>query len=571
MLKKLGIRAKMLIVVLPLAIMICILATFMWVGELTVLNMAKSTYYDELKMLTDKLITADRDFYQAMLAQEEIYINNKRGDTATVAENQASYQENSQQVLDGLDEIEAIMQTDEYLYREFRMEGNENNCEQIIANTRANFAKWKEAGDRENMDEAADLFADARAGLNDMEDLLEVYTAHKDSELKSYIYTMVIIALVVIFIIFVILAILTVYVLRYIRKSIEKISSSLGALANGRFEPVSEEGLHNDELSNMIRDTNSLITRLGNIIGDIKSAVETVDHSSTDLAETADQISSTTEGITEAVNGIAQGAVQQAEEIQNANVNVDTIAEAVMDGRNYTQSLDQTATNMNEDSKQAADELEKLGTSSREMSERISEITSRINATSAAVAGINEKVAAITSIATQTNLLALNASIEAARAGEAGRGFAVVAEEIGKLADDSANSAAQIREQMEALVSESQAAVETASEVQKSNTAQQEVINNTVESISKLIAAIETTVSGVRSIESGAQACQTSKDVVVDVMSSLSAISEENAASTEETSASMQELAATVSMLAQSAENLKALAAELTEDVSFFK
>lgn len=83
----------------------------------------------------------------------------------------------------------------------------------------------------------------------------------------------------------------------------------------------------------------------------------------------------------------------------------------------------------------------------------------------AAVDQIPELTGIILNIADQTSLLALNASIEAARAGEAGRGFAVVADEIGKLAGDSGEAAAKIRQIGDSIVQAVKGLGETSSEV----------------------------------------------------------------------------------------------------------
>jgi methyl-accepting chemotaxis protein len=71
----------------------------------------------------------------------------------------------------------------------------------------------------------------------------------------------------------------------------------------------------------------------------------------------------------------------------------------------------------------------------------------------------------IDGVARQTKLLALNAAIEAARAGEHGRGFAVVAGEVGRLATETEEQTAQIRETIDRTRSEMEAiqrAAETA-------------------------------------------------------------------------------------------------------------
>jgi methyl-accepting chemotaxis protein len=65
--------------------------------------------------------------------------------------------------------------------------------------------------------------------------------------------------------------------------------------------------------------------------------------------------------------------------------------------------------------------------------------------------------------------------------------------------------------------------------------------------------------------------CDNARASVVDVITNLSAISEENAASTQETTASMEELNATMNILAESASRLKDLSKELEDNIAFFE
>lgn len=57
---------------------------------------------------------------------------------------------------------------------------------------------------------------------------------------------------------------------------------------------------------------------------------------------------------------------------------------------------------------------------------------------------VADTIESINDLVSQTNILALNASVESARAGEAGQGFGVVAREVGRLADQTAQTAGSI-------------------------------------------------------------------------------------------------------------------------------
>ena len=92
-----------------------------------------------------------------------------------------------------------------------------------------------------------------------------------------------------------------------------------------------------------------------------------------------------------------------------------------------------------------------------------------------AIAQNSRKITQITQviaqIANRTHILSLNAAIEAARAGEHGKGFVVVAQEVGKLAESSAQNAKQIADIVEQASTDSQrgkVATETVSDAMAS-------------------------------------------------------------------------------------------------------
>ncbi len=365
--------------------------------------------------------------------------------------------------------------------------------------------------------------------------------------------------------------IIAIFVANSITKPLGAVNVSLAAMTEGRFEHINKYLNRKDELGQIIRNTNEVMDKLTAIVGDIRSGANSVSGSSDELADTAEQMSRNAEDVSNAVQEIATGATQQADEIQGATEHIREIEDAVSNVQASTDELTEMAGRMQNASKDSVKSLQNLRKSSEEMNDAIDGISAKVSATSDAVGRINGMVDTISNIASQTNLLALNASIEAARAGDAGKGFAVVAEEIGKLATDSNNSAEHIKEEMDELLRQSQEAVNMADDVQKTNRQQQEVINDTFNSVNSMIGDIEETVKGVRIIADNAENCVAAKDKVVDVMGSLSAISEENAAACEETGASMEELSATVTTLAGSARSMHDVSINLNDEVGFFK
>lgn len=362
-------------------------------------------------------------------------------------------------------------------------------------------------------------------------------------------------------------------VARRIATAIIRTEELLAAISEGNLQLKVSAGIlkRNDEIGIMARAMETLLERLNHVVGGIKQNTDNLMQQGNSLESMASQTSNTADEISSAVEDISKGAVSMAEDIESATVQINNIGVTIEKIVDSVRELDRLSGNMHTADIASTKIIHELSESNDKTTDAIKKIAASVNTTNESVTQIQEAVNLIASIASETSLLALNASIEAARAGEAGRGFAVVATQISKLSEDSNQSAKTIENIIHQLAVDSEASVKIMNEVDVIVAEQQKKLNETKEKFNDVSVGIESSLKETEIINSQATECDNDRGVVVDVISSLSAVSQENAASTEETTASMEELNATINLLAQEARDLKEIAKSLEEEVAFFK
>lgn len=210
--------------------------------------------------------------------------------------------------------------------------------------------------------------------------------------------------------------------------SLKEISVAAGEIADGNLQVTLKPRSEKDKLVIAI---NLMVENLKEMISNILSSTEFLYANSAEISA--------------AVSEMASGATETATAISETTSTVEEVSrtsDQLKKKSREASEIAQNAFNATNEGKHATEEtingIHEIGHQMDVISESIVRLTEQSKS-------IGDIINTVADLSEQSNLLSVNAAIEAARAGEYGKGFNVVAQEIKSLAEQSKQSAMQIR------------------------------------------------------------------------------------------------------------------------------
>jgi len=413
--------------------------------------------YDEFYKSSYWLFNADRDFYQALVAQ-----NNLENAVTQEEKNAAkdSYNENVSQTLERVSNARTIIFDNISKFEGYLHPASRMSLPELFDLFDKDFRLWREQFDEvshtvKNKAESLKYFDSAREAINQIEEILDEYSVDILEQSSGLIarlqYTLLVISAlaVAVSLFFGIITIIGVNKRTKTTVSFIEKTSNLDLTSDSAYESIMKdkdefgiiinaEAIARNEFRKLIKEVKDQISMLNDAILLTKNNMSKLGEAIEDISATTEELSAGTEetaAFTEEMNATSKEIEMAVEQIKNKAQDGNYIADeistrAVELGRNFKTSYENGNKVFNSVKQKLQNALDE----------------------SKAIEQVNVLADTILQITAQTNLLSLNAAIEAARAGEAGKGFAVVAEEIRKLADDSKNAVAEIQKVTEKII-----------------------------------------------------------------------------------------------------------------------
>lgn len=389
-----------------------------------------------------------------------------------------------------------------------------------------------------------------------------------NSKINSIIKMICIIALIVIILAVVIGNLFS----KSITKPVEDIERSLIKLSKGDFtEKIDEDVKCSTEIHSITKSLNLMIGEVVEIIKETVASSKRIKESTEAMVDICKQSTGAGEEIAKSIQGIANGASNQAQNVEDSSNLAELLGEKVKGCLEDSKHMLEASSRVKVSTEKGLENINKLVISFDKTAKSNREVLEEVNVLAENSKKVNEITETIKQITEQTNLLALNASIEAARAGEAGKGFAVVAEEVRELAEQSGQSAEEINaivnkigSSVKAVLNKINYSTEIGMETGKS-------VHQTSSSFEDIESDSKILRSSIEKVSSELEGVDKDRESIVKAFIDLARIAEDTAASTEEVSASSQEQASGLSEVLASAEKLSNLTDELNAAVKNFK
>ncbi|TXK76599.1 methyl-accepting chemotaxis protein [Paenibacillus sp. N3.4] len=357
---------------------------------------------------------------------------------------------------------------------------------------------------------------------------------------------------------------------RDITSHIKKVNELSHYLSQGDFTqtiPVTTRDEFGQMLTNFNQTTGLLkqmFTKISDHANYVASTSEQLTASAEQSSVAAEVISSTIQEVANGAEHQMQGSKESARAMEELTLGVQRVAASCSIVREVSQVTSDMAFQGNEIIQNAVMNMNLANQTVNETSDIITRLSERIKK-------INNIIEVMSEISTRTNLLSLNASIEAARAGEYGRGFSVVATEIRNLAEQSRNSATQVKAIIEVIQSDTMDAVNSIKIGTQTVERGTNLVQEAGESFNHILQDIDSMVGQIEEISASTEEMSAGSEQVTATVEELSRIAAGASDNSQSVAASSQEQLASMEEITTSSKSLILMVQELQELISQFK